>query len=134
MDKITVSAVHSLKLIPISLLSRFARIKSKTLIVVLGDGVDLDPVPGSVKVSTTSENGKVSKKITFKVADVSAATADKLQGLKVSRFVAVYRDERHNERVSGSPDYPLSLDYTPGDGVFSVTLTGEDTGPDGFTA
>ncbi len=59
-------------------------------------------------------------------------TADALGGYKVSRLIATYVDESGKRRVAGSPDWPLSLDYSIGDGVFSVTLQGEDTAPDRF--
>lgn len=89
-------------------------------------------VPGSVKVSTTSDNGIIKKKITFERSDVSGSSADALEGYKVSRLIATYVDESGKRRVAGSPDWPLSLDYSIGDGVFSVTLQGEDTAPDAF--
>ena len=111
MTRSTVSSCHSLKIIPLSRVSRFARIKSRVVMLILGSEDDAVAVPGSVKVSTT---------------------ADALEGYKVSRLIATYVDESGKRRVAGSPDWPLSLDYSIGDGVFSVTLQGEDTAPDAF--
>jgi len=65
---------------------------------------------------------------------VSESVADILEGYKVSRLVAVYIDESGKQRVAGSPDWPLTLDYTTEGGVFIVTLQGEDVRPDGFLA
>lgn len=101
--------------------------------MIILDGDDnAAAVPGTVKVSTTTDNGIIKKKITFERSDVSYITADTLEGLKVSRLIATYVDESGRRRVAGSPDWPLSLDYTIGDGVFTVTLQGEDTVPDAF--
>ena len=102
--------------------------------MILGGGDDAGEVPGSVKLSYTSENGSVKKKITFERSDVSDHTADILDGYKVSRLIATYVDESGKQRVAGSPDYPLSLDYSTEGGVFSVILQGEDTAPDAFMA
>ncbi|MCM1311219.1 MAG: hypothetical protein NC301_09410 [Bacteroides sp.] len=132
MPRSTVSSCHSLKIIPISKLSRFARIKSRVVMLVLGEPDDALAVPGSVKVSQTDENGIIKKKITFERSDVSDTTADALEAYKVSRLVATYIDESGRQRVAGSPDWPLSLDYQTAGGVFSVTLQGQDTAPDAF--
>lgn len=134
MNRSTVSTCHSLKIIPLARLSRFARIQSRVIIMLLGEAIDAEAVPGTVKISTTTDNGKLKKKITFERSDVSESVADILEGYKVSRLVAVYIDESGKQRVSGSPDWPLSLDYTTEGGVFIITLQGEDIRPDGFLA
>lgn len=134
MNRYTVSTCHSLKLIPLARLSRFARVQSKVVVMMLGDAVESEAVPGTVKISSANENGKITKKITFERSDVSESTANILERLKVSRLVAVYVDESGKRRVCGSPDWPLSLEYTTEGGVFTVTLRGEDIRPDGFLA
>jgi len=134
MNRTIVSTCHSLKIIPISRLTRFARINSRVVMMILGDADDAEAVPGSIKFSHTSENGVLTKKITFERSDVSHITAAILDGYKVSRLVATYVDESGKRRVAGSPDFPLSLDYGTDGGVFSVTLQGEDTAPDAFLA
>lgn len=134
MNRSTVSTCHSLKIIPLARLSRFARIQSRVIIMLLGEAIDAEAVPGTVKISTTTDNGKLKKKITFERSDVSESVADILEGYKVSRLVAVYIDESGKQRAAGSPDWPLTLDYTTEGGVFIVTLQGEDVRPDGFLA
>ena len=134
MNRSTVSTCHSLKIIPLARLSRFARVQSRVIIMLLGEAIDAEAVPGTVKISTTTDNGKLKKKITFERSDVSESVADILEGYKVSRLVAVYIDESGKQRVAGSPDWPLTLDYTTEGGVFIVTLQGEDVRPDGFLA
>ncbi len=62
MTRSTVSSCHSLKIIPLSRVSRFARIKSRVVMLILGGEDDAVAVPGSVKVSTTSDNGIIKKK------------------------------------------------------------------------
>lgn len=134
MPRSTVSTCHSLKIIPLSRLTRFARIKSRVVMAVLGGADDAGVVPGSVKLSHSTDNGLVKKKITFERSDVSDVTADILDGYKVSRLIATYVDESGKRRVTGSPDYPLSLDYSTEGGVFFVILQGDDTAPDAFLA
>lgn len=132
MNRSTVSSCHSLKIIPLSLLSRFVRFDSRVSMMLLGEAIDAEAVPGSVKISTTTDNGKIKKKITFECSDVSENTADHLERFKVLRLVATYVDESGMRRVAGSPNWPLSLDYNTEGGVFSVNLQGEDIHPDGF--
>ena len=132
MNRSTVSTCHCLKIIPISQLSRFARLQSKVIMMAVDDPIDIKAVPGSIKISTTESDSRVKKKITFERAGVSETTADILEGYKALRLVATYIDESGRERVAGSPDWPLSLDFTTEDGVFSISLQGEDTRPDGF--
>lgn len=132
MDRFTVSTCHSLKIIPLSRLTRFSRIQSRIVMMVLGSADDAAAVPGSLKLSHSSENGVIKKKISFERSDVSNLTADILNGYKVSRLIATYVDESGKRRVAGSPDCPLSLDYSTEGGVFSVTLQGEDAVMDGF--
>lgn len=67
-------------------------------------------------------------------SEVSVASAEKLEAYKHQHLLAIYVDENGNTRVSGSPDYPLSLDYSNDDGIFTVTLQGSDTHTDGFLA
>lgn len=132
MNRSTVSSCHSLKLIPLALLSRYARYGSKVTILLLDEAIDAKAVPGSLKISTGADNDKIKKTISFERSDVSDTSADRLERFKALRLVATYVDESGKQRIAGSPAWPLSLDYTTGDGVFSVTLQGEDIRPDGF--
>lgn len=134
MDRFTVSSCHSLKIIPLARISRFARFGPRVGMMLLGEAVDAEAVPGSVKTSTTTDAGRTKKKITFERSDVSERSAALLEMFKALRLVATYVDESGKRRVAGSPDWPLSLDYTTEGGVFTVTLQGEDTRPDGFLA
>lgn len=134
MERSTVSSCHSLKIIPIAKLSRFARYGSQVVMLVLGEATDAEAVPGTVKVSTSTENGIIKKKLTFNRADVSPLTSDELERYKTARLVATYVDESGRLRVAGSPSFPLSLDYIYQGGVYAVTLQGEDVAPDAFVA
>lgn len=126
-----ISTCHSLKIIPLSKITRFARIGSK-VIMQTEEPDNACAIPGSIKVAHSTDDGVISKKITFERRDVSVNTADTLNRYKASRLVAIYVDEAGNLKVAGSPDYPLSLDYTTGDGVFHITLQGKDTAQDAF--
>ncbi len=131
MTRSTVSSCHSLKIIPLSRVSRFARIKSRVVMLILGART----TRWQCRAASRYRQPPITvykKKITFERSDVSDITADALGGYKVSRLIATYVDESGKRRVAGSPDWPLSLDYSIGDGVFSVTLQGEDTAPDAF--
>lgn len=134
MNRPTVSVCHSLKIIPVNRLTRYARIATRVAMVILGEPIDAETVPGTVKITTTTENGVTKKKISFEQPGVSRSAAEALERLRASRLVATYVDESGNRRVSGSPDWPLSLDFTTEGGVFIVTLQGEDMRPDGFLA
>ena len=132
MDRYTVSACHSLKLIPLGMVARFVRMSTRVRMMLLGEAVDAVAVPGSIKVSATSDKSKIKKKITYERSDVSESVADMLELYKYVRLVATYVDESGRRRVCGSPDWPLALDYAIEGGVFTVTLQGEDLKPDGF--
>lgn len=134
MEQLTVSVCHSLKIIPVARLTRFARYRSRVILITVETPDDAAAVPGSVKISTTSDKGIIKKKITFDRSGVSDSAADILESYKCQRVVATYVDENGNIRVAGSPDFPLALDFTTGNGVFTVTLSGEDTQPDGYLA
>ncbi len=134
MEQLTVSVCHSLKIIPVDRLMRFARYHSRVILMFVGTPDDAAAVPGSVRISTATDKGIIKKKITFDRSGVSDSAADILESYKCQRLVATYVDENGNTRVAGSPDFPLTLDYTTGDGVFAVTLSGEDTQPDGYLA
>ena len=132
MTRSTVSSCHSLKIIPLSRLLRFARIQSRVILTLLEEDINAEAIPGTVKISSSSDNGILKKTITFERSDVSDSTADRLELFKRSRFIATYVDESGKRRIAGSPDWPLSLDYTNEGGVFIVTLQGEDIRPDAF--
>jgi len=102
------------------------------VILVLGEPDDAKEVPGSVKVSTSEDNGVTKKKITFDRKGVSSIETDRLNGYKSTRVIATYIDENGNRRVAGSPNYPLTLNYSITGGAYSCVLEGEDTTPDAF--
>lgn len=132
MDRFTISPSHTLKLIPLDRIVSYTRVHSRVMIDTLGEPDDAGAVPGSVKVSNMAEKGRNRKRITYERSDVSEIEATRLEGYKSKRLVATYTDESGRRRVVGSPDWPLTLDYTTEEGVFSVTLEGEDLRPDGF--
>lgn len=134
MKQLTVSVIHSLKLIPADRLTAFARIHSRVILSTNGTPEDAEAVPGSIQISTTSDNGVIKKILTFERPGVSDRVADILESYKCRNLIAVYTDENGNNRVVGSPLYPLSLDYTTQNGVYVVTLSGEDTAQDGYLA
>lgn len=65
MEQLTVSVCHSLKIIPVVRLTRFARFRSRVILITVGTPDDAAAVPGSVKISTTADKGIIKKKITF---------------------------------------------------------------------
>lgn len=88
MNRSTVSVCHCLKLIPISRVTKFVRIRSRVVIETLGAPDDAGAVPGTVTASHTSENGLVKKKIAFERSDVSEKTANLLEAYRSSRLIA----------------------------------------------
>ena len=135
MSRYTVSNCHALRLVPISILTRFAVVGSRVYLRRVGDASGSGAIPGTVKVATAADDGgRVKLKITFERSYVTPAVADELERLKRSRLVASYTDERGRARVAGSPNWPLSLDYVDEGGVFRVTVEGESLGMAGFLA
>lgn len=132
MANLNVSAAHSLQLIPINRLSKFAQIKTGVMLVFLQQPDEADAIPGSIRVTSTEEEGKIKKSITYKRRIVDRTTANLLEGYRVTRLIATYVDETGNKRVAGSPDYPLTFSYTSGDGVFTCKLEGEGNTIDPF--
>lgn len=132
MANLNVSAAHSLQLVPINRLSKFAQVKAGVMLVYLQQPDEADAIPGSIRITTSEEEGKIKKSITYKRRTVDRVTANLLEGYRVTRLVAVYTDETGNKRVAGSPDYPLKFSYTSGDGVFTCKLEGEGNTIDPF--
>ena len=62
MRHLNVSACHSLKLYPVSILKHFARIDSNVQIMNLESPIDAEAVPGSLKVSASDSDGLIKKK------------------------------------------------------------------------
>ena len=133
MAKKTVTVCHCLKIIPTLHIIRFAQIGPRTIMTFYKSEIqDPEVVPGTVLMATEIEDGIYSRSIDFEITEVNADTSEILSLLKTQRLVATYKDESGNDRVCGSPDYPLSLDYLDEDGVFKVSLTGKSNTPDGF--
>lgn len=132
MANLNVSAAHSLQLVPVERLSKFARINSGVKLVCLRQPDEADAIPGSLRITATEEDGIIKKSITYKRRTVDRKTADLLESYRFMRLVAIYIDETGSQRVSGSPDYPLKFSYTSGEGVYTCTLEGEGLTIDPF--
>lgn len=132
MNRKAITVCHGLILVSIADLHQFARLCSKVKILYLRSYPQDSAVPGSVKITTSTENRVSKKKISYEIANIGPDQMAELERLQAERLVAVYTDEWGNLRVCGSPDWPLSLEYIENEGGFSVTLTGEDTMPDPF--
>ena len=133
MAKKTVTVCHCLKIIPTLHLIRFAQIGPRTIMTFYKSEIqDPEVVPGTVSMTTEIEDGVYSRSIDFEITEVNAETSEMLSLLKTQRLVASYKDESGNNRVCGSQNFPLSLDYNDEGGVFKVSLTGKSNMPDGF--
>ena len=133
MAKRRVTVCHGLKIIPTSDLIRFARVGAGTIMAFHGGRTELpEVVPGTVMMTTETEEGTVSRVIDFEITEVSHEVMETLETLKAVGLVATYRDESGNERVCGSPDFPLSLDFYDSEGVVKVSLSGKSNEADGF--
>lgn len=133
MAKKTVTVCHCLKIIPAGHIIRYVKIGARIIMTFYKSDIqNPDVVPGTVLMTTETENGIYSRSIEFEITEVNADTSEILSLLKTQRLVASYKDESGNDRVCGSPDFPLSLDYHDEDGVFKVSLTGKSNTPDGF--
>lgn len=128
-----ITVCHCLRFIPASSLIRFAVYGQEAVIDVFAEK-DITPeaVPGSVTMETDSDGNVYKRTINFAITDVDLPTARLLQLLKSQDLIVTYTDESGNNRVCGSPFYPLSLDYQDSNGVWNVTISGESTSPDLF--
>lgn len=132
MSKRIISACHSLELVPTGRFTRFVRVDSRVIISMVGSGVDAHAIPGTIKLTTSAENGVNTKSLTYNRAGVSPEVTERLERCRSRKIVAIYTDESGRRRVCGSPGFPLSFEYIEKEGVYSVTLTGKDCGSDGF--
>lgn len=87
-------------------------------------------VPGSFTISSSEKNGLKTNEITFTRSDLTAETLVRLTRLRRLRLIAFYRDGHGQQRVCGSPSWPLTLTFTAEGDCISVKLRGTDTGPD----
>lgn len=133
MAKKTVTVCHCPELIPKSGIRKFAEIGAKAYIAY-NEALSFKPatVPGSVLITTEVRDGFYAKEINFEISDVTEETAALLSRLRWENMIVRYKDEKGNERVAGSPSFPLSLTYRDREGVFEVTLSGTSLAPDSF--
>lgn len=133
MAKRVVTVCHGVTLIRKDAIIRFANSGSEVDLEYFHFwGVIPPTVPGTVYLTTDINEGIYTRNMTFEITDVDPNMARTLSALKSQRLVATYKDESGNQRVCGSPDYPLSLDYYDEGGVYVVSLTGQTTEPDPF--
>lgn len=135
MARKTVTVCHCLKIIPIENLIRFAPVGSRIIMLTEDPGLRMpETVPGSVLMTTEESEGIYSRTIDFEITEVSAEVSDLLFLLSNLNLVATYKDESGNDRVCGSPGFPLRLSFHDQDGVTVVSLSGQSYTPDGFLA
>lgn len=132
MNTNAVTECHTLEIIPLTSLLKFAMIGSRAVILTVGTPDKANEIPGTVKESSSTDDGIIKKKISFERKGVSVAETNRLNGYKSTRVIATYIDENGNRRVAGSPDYPLTFNFTIEGGVYSCVLEGQDAEPDAF--
>ena len=122
-----------LAFMPVSRILSFGRFRSKCVYLrSLWEPDRLNELPGGVKITVTQSNGVYSKKITFQTSDLTPEMIDLLSSYRGERFVMTYSDERSRQRVCGSPEYPLALEFTENGGCLNVVITGNSPYPDLF--
>lgn len=133
MAKKTVTVCHCLEIIPLGNLIKFASVGGKVILASSKSPVRAgETVPGTVAMSTQIDEGGYTKTINYEITEVTRPMLERLSMLKAMHLVATYKDETGEERVCGSPDYPLALDFYDEGGVYKVSLTGKSPSPDGF--
>lgn len=65
MANLNVSAAHSLQLVPIDRLSKFAQIKTGVMLVYLSQPDNANAIPGSIRITTSIEGGSHGAVITL---------------------------------------------------------------------
>lgn len=63
MANLNVSAAHSLQLVPIDRLSKFAQIKTGVMLVYLSQPDNANAIPGSIRITTSIEGGVIKKSL-----------------------------------------------------------------------
>ena len=132
MNQIVTSVCHDLFLLPASECRRFARMGAEAIMSINSHELIKMGIPGTIKVSEELTGGNWKKTITFDVRDEGRETLALLDRLRILPLMAFYTNSSHFSRVSGCPAFPLSLSFKPGEGVYSVTLSGIDFDADGF--
>lgn len=129
----SVSVVRCLRLVPVSQIKRFARIRAGVVMEIKGDHFEsAEIVPGSIKLTSDEDAGVISKTITYNRREEGLKSANLMKALTAAKLIALYIDEVGNDRVCGSPDHPLRLSYTISDGVYACRLEGSDVDADPF--
>lgn len=126
----------SLQLIRVESVELFYIIKFNNSVVIGYKDVCFEPpiIPGSLISSESDKDGQLSKSITFEISDVSPEIIETLQRMKYKKLVAMYKDEIGLQKICGTLDYPLSFDWSHGEGVYKITLRGEDKDPDHYVS
>lgn len=132
MNKNLVTAVTGLKLVGLKDLQLYKRIRNRVVLAFIPGNLSFLSIPGTVLVASNQTEKGYEKSITFKVPSENYALADTLSAYEEMRIVAIYADARGEQRVCGSPEYPLRLRYTIQDGVAVATLTGTDIRDDAY--
>ncbi len=134
-ENLTQAPCH-LQLVPYRQVVRFAELHQEAIVQYYTDClVEMDLTPGSLKLSDSpGTDGMYSKKHTFRVPNTGLEMQRKLEELGSTYLVALYRDEKGRQKVSGSPLYPLTLKFQPNGGTFACTLEGKTPWVDLFVA
>ncbi len=132
MNSTVVSVCHSVELVPLSEVLRFARFGPDVAVTLMSDRSDRIYIPGTVTVSATISEGIINKKISFERSDMTPAAAMELESLASTRLICLYTDERGTRRVCGSPSWPLTLRFVDSGGAYQVSISGSDTATDGI--
>lgn len=126
----SVSVIQALRLVDVEYLKAYYVNNMRAYVSLNDEAAEAVAIPGTVTISSSQKNDFITNEITFKRSDLTAATLAQLTRLRTRRLVAFYRDAMGNERVCGSPTWPLSLSFVAEADGLSVSLKGSDTGPD----
>lgn len=135
MKQNVVSAAHSIRLWPVGNVLQYAVVSAKAVFKTKGTPHILEIVPGSLKVADDPDasTGVYTKKMTFKVQHPERARTSLLNMLTSGLFVAEYVDENGNDRIGGSPGYPLAFTFKYAGGLYECTLQGKGQIIDAYT-
>lgn len=130
------SDVHSLRLIPIDKLMRFALIQSRAFVSIQNGDYYIPLTPGSFTPDVQpeeSEGGLIyNVGHTFNVPLVDIENEQLLSALSKQDLIAIYINEAGQEIVSGAEETPLALTYSVTSGKYQCKLTGIMEHPEAF--
>lgn len=121
-----------LKIVPLHNVLQYGELNGQAHVVTVDEPYIPALAPGSFRVSDVPSKGIYQKKHSFRIRNCSADEQNRLMAYSEMPCIAFYTDETGHQRVSGSPDFPLSFSFQQSDGGYACSLDGNSLSPDPY--